>query len=142
MLDIYLPHGLKWWAMAKFQLQDFVQYGQMFEAYRSLLSDDRQAIMADYFEFNATLAEIAEERKISRQAVLDAIEKSCEKLQGYENALHLVANRSRITKELKDIHKISSDALAKGHSTENALPALETTLEKISEKVENILKEI
>ena len=76
--------------MAKIELQDFVKYGKLFEVYKNLLSTDRQNTMRDYFEFNMTLAEIAKDKGVSRQAVLDTIEKSCQKLDEFENALHYV----------------------------------------------------
>ena len=122
--------------MTKFQLQDFVQFGQLFETYGALLSDDRQKIMAAYFEFNETLAEIAEERKISRQAVLDAIEKSCQKLQGFEDALGLCAKRQKLLEELTKIQQ-----LTKFNAKDNERNICDA-LENISTKVENILKEI
>ena len=112
--------------MAKFELQDFVQFGQLFECYGTLLSDDRQKIMTAYFEFNETLAEIAEERKISRQAVLDSIKKSCGKLQNFENALELCAKKQKFLKELNEVLQFASE-----HGQD-----------EIVEKVENILKEI
>ena len=61
--------------MSKIDLQDFVEIGKLFEAYGSLLSQDRQKIMNSYFNFNMTLAEIEKKKAISRQAVLDAIDK-------------------------------------------------------------------
>ena len=121
--------------MAKFQLQDFVQFGQLFETYGALLSEDRQKIMAAYFEFNETLAEIAEERKISRQAVLDAIEKSCQKLQGFEQVLGLCAKRQKLVESLTKIHDFA-EAEAKADKIHGL------AMENISTKVENILKEI
>ena len=75
--------------MAKIALQDFIKYGKLFDVYGKLLSADRQRIMSAYFEYNMTLAEIAKEKNISRQAVLDAIDKACQKLDEYEVALKL-----------------------------------------------------
>jgi len=74
--------------LAKIDLQDFVKYGKLFEVYKNLLSEDRQNTMSLYFDYNMTLAEIAKEKGVSRQAVLDTIEKSCQRLEEYENALH------------------------------------------------------
>lgn len=82
--------------MSKIQLQDFVYYGKLFSVYGKLLSEDRQKIMTDYFEFNMTLVEIAQERNISRQAVLDAVDKSCKKLEEFENVLHISAKKDSL----------------------------------------------
>ncbi len=89
--------------MPKIALQDFVKYGKLFEVYGKLLSDDRQKIMSSYFEFNMTLAEIAKEKNISRQAVLDAISKACQKLEEYENTLHIADRNQQFTRQLQDI---------------------------------------
>ncbi len=89
--------------MAKIALQDFVKYGKLFEVYGKLLSEDRQRIMSAYFEYNMTLAEIAKERSISRQAVLDAIDKSCQKLKEYETALQIAKKNQALTESLGEI---------------------------------------
>lgn len=89
--------------MAKIELQDFVKYGQLFQFYGNLLSDDRQKIMSDYFEFNMTLAEIGRDKNISRQAVLDAIEKSCQKLDEFEEKLNLLARKNQFVEQLNTL---------------------------------------
>ena len=109
--------------MSKIQLESFVQYGRLFEVYGKLLSEDRQKIMTDYFGYNMTLAEIAEEREISRQAVLDAIDKSCEKLKGFENALKVVEKKQKLVYEIEELLSLTKD-------------------EKIIKKVEKILKDL
>lgn len=110
--------------MAKIELQDFVKYGKLFEVYGSLLSKDRQEIVSLYFDFNMTLAEIAKEKNISRQAVLDAVAKACKKLEEYENTLRLAEKNQRIERELRAI--LLSEACPR----------------QIKEKVENILKDL
>lgn len=89
--------------MAKIELQDFVKYGKLFEVYGKLLSEDRQKIMSLYFDFNMTLAEIADEKKISRQAVLDAVGKSCHKLEEYENVLKIAEKNQILSEKLREI---------------------------------------
>ena len=108
--------------MSKIKLDNFVYYGSLFEVYGKLLSEDRQKIMTDYFSFNMTLAEIAKERNISRQAVADAIDKSCEKLQKFEDLLCVLGRRQKLTKNLEELQCI--------------LP------KEYKEKVEKILQEI
>lgn len=112
--------------MSKIQLQDFVQYGRLFETYGKLLSDDRQKIMTDYFQFNMTLAEIAKERNVSRQAVLDAIDKSCQKLKNFEELLKLNQKKDLLQQNLEEI----------------ACLARQNNAQEIIKKVEKIYKEI
>ncbi|MBE7075828.1 MAG: DNA-binding protein [Clostridiales bacterium] len=97
--------------MSKIELQDFVKYGSLFETYGKLLSEDRQTIMTDYFEFNMTLAEIAKEKEISRQAVLDAISKSCKKLEEFESKLHIVEKRQSLLGELQALRDLTNEEL-------------------------------
>ncbi|MBP3431318.1 MAG: RNA polymerase subunit sigma-70 [Clostridia bacterium] len=108
--------------MSKIELQDFVQFGRLFEVYGGLLSNDRQKIMTDYFQFNMTLAEIAKERSISRQAVLDAVDKSCQKLKEYEQILGVCVKTENLKQKLMKLQAETSG--------------------EIKEKVEEILKEI
>lgn len=112
--------------MSKIKLQDFVELGRLFEIYGKLLSEDRQKIMTAYFEYNMTLVEIAEEKGISRQAVLDSIDKSCEKLKEYEKALHLFEEKEKILATFEEIKILA---------TKNGQ-------EEIVKKVDKILKEI
>lgn len=112
--------------MAKIQLQDFVQYGKLFEIYGKLLSQDRQSIMTDYFQFNMTLAEIAKDKNISRQAVLDAIDKSCQKLKVFEDTLQISQKKENLLAEMEQVLKQLE----------------QNKFEGIKEKVEKIYKEI
>ena len=109
--------------MSKFQLQDFVEYGRLFDLYGDLLSADRQKIMSDYFEFNMTLAEIAQEKNISRQAVLDAIDKSCEKLKEFESVLQISAKRNALRADLTELLSLAES-------------------KELKEKVEEILRKL
>ena len=109
--------------MAKIALQDFIKYGKLFDVYGKLLSADRQRIMSAYFEYNMTLAEIAKEKNISRQAVLDAIDKACQKLDEYEVALKFGARNEKISRRLNDLLH-------------------EDYLDDVKKKIEEIIKEI
>ena len=101
-------HFTKVESMAKLKLNDFVKYGKLFEEYSALLSEDRQNLMRLYFDYNMTLAEISAERGISRQAVKDAITKSCEKLDYYENNLKNCQKKEKILKKLEEIRNINN----------------------------------
>ena len=109
--------------MSKFQLQDFVEYGRLFDLYGDLLSADRQKIMSDYFEFNMTLAEIAQEKNISRQAVLDAIDKSCDKLKEFESVLQIYDKKNALRTDLSELLSL-------------------TESKELKEKVEEILRKL
>jgi len=112
--------------VAKIELKDYVEYGKLFELYGKLLSEDRQKIMTDYFQFNMTLAEIAKERVVSRQAVLDAIDKSCKKLKELEQKLGFMKKQELLIDGISQIKVL----------------AHEKQFAEIEEKVEKILKDI
>lgn len=112
--------------MSKIKLQDFIKYGRLFEVYGKLLSEDRQKIMVSYFEYNMTLVEIAQERGVSRQAVLDAIDKSCEKLDHFEKLLHVCEDRQNTLESLKEIKQLAE----------------KSSQTQISEKVDEILRKM
>ena len=109
--------------MAKIKLSDFIRYGELFEIYGKLLSQDRQSVMKLYFDFNMTLAEISKEKQISRQAVLDSISKSCQKLDEYEKILHLLNKKREFKEKLSNIKN-------------------QKTIKEIKQKVDEILGDI
>ena len=82
-----------------------IRYINMFTIYKSLLTYTQQEIAGDYFLADLSISEIAEDRKISRSAVEDAISKACKKMDDFENKLHLLEkkdNISKITEMLKE----------------------------------------
>ena len=69
------------------KLEENIMLSRLFDAYGALLSQSQQDIMNDYLLFNLTNSEIAENRKVSRQAVKDAVSKATKKLEEFENRL-------------------------------------------------------
>ena len=65
----------------------------------------------------------AKEKNISRQAVLDAIDKACQKLDEYEVALKFGARNEKISRRLNDLLH-------------------EDNLDDVKKKIEEIIKEI
>ena len=68
-------------------LEAVIRYSELLNLYRNLLSKTQQEILEDYFCYNLSFSEIAENRKISRAAVEDAIKKGKRKLDDYEEKL-------------------------------------------------------
>ena len=96
-------------------MQKDLEFIELFEIYKGLLTDKQRELFASYFLFDLSLAEIAEEEGGSRQNVYDAIKKVKGKLTEYEKVLGLkekftqiqeVANKSNdkeIYKKIIDI---------------------------------------
>lgn len=60
---------------------------RLLDIYGRLLTKSQYEIMADYYYADLSLSEISETRKISRTAVSDAIKKSTQKLNNFEEKL-------------------------------------------------------
>ena len=96
-----------------------IKYNKLFASYKPLLSSTQQEILEAYFCFDLSLAEIAEDRGVSRAAIEDALQKGCAKLEEFESLLHQVESKEKILKitaklkenasnneEIKDIEEI------------------------------------
>lgn len=60
----------------KDNVEKTVFFGELFDLYGKLLSITQENVMRDYYNNDLTLTEIAENNKISRQAVYDAVIKA------------------------------------------------------------------
>ena len=99
-------------------LESVIRYSELLSLYQNLLSEAQKAILEDYFFYNLSLAEIAENRKTSRSAVEDAIKKGKKKLDEYEeklcslkviDKLHTIKNENKdekITSEIDEVERI------------------------------------
>lgn len=77
----------------------------LLDFYGSLLTERQRECYALHHEDDMSLGEIAEELRISRQAVHDNIERAKASMEGYEQKLHLIEQyllRQNIVKELKE----------------------------------------
>ena len=94
------------------ELEEFNKINKLLDYYGNLLTKKQFLIMKDYYSFNLSLSEIAEEQNITRSAVLDAINHSKEKLFYYEEKLGLFGKYKKLISILnKD--KISSETIKK-----------------------------
>lgn len=70
---------------------DSIEYASLlYDFYGELLDDSKREVMDLYHEDNLSLAEIAEEQGLSRQAVHYSLKKAESKLETYEEKLGLV----------------------------------------------------
>ncbi|HBS02692.1 MAG TPA: hypothetical protein DEA63_02360 [Firmicutes bacterium] len=77
----------------------------LLECYEALLTDKQREIMDDYYRYDLSLGEIAENRNISRAGVYDTLKKSSEKLEDYESKLLLLAKKEEFGKKLERIEQ-------------------------------------
>ena len=100
------------------KLDETIRYSELLTLYQSLLSETQRDILDDYYSYNLSISEIAENRNISRAAVEDAIKKGKRKLDEYENKLgslkaieliHEIQSKNtdkEITSDLEEVERI------------------------------------
>lgn len=99
-----------------------IRYINLFRIYKELLTYTQQEIVGDYLLVDLSISEIANEREISRSAVEDAISKACKKMDDFEDKLHLLEKKEKISKitanlknkslncsEIQEIEKIEKE---------------------------------
>ena len=114
--------------------EKIIYYGTLLELYGELLTDKQYLAIDKYYNMDLTLSEIAQEDKITRQAVRDNIKKAEEKLEFFESKLKLYKN---FKKEDNIVSKLEKNIIN--------LTAKITTLsidKYEKEKLDNTLKEI
>lgn len=114
--------------------EKIIYYGTLLELYGELLTDKQYSAIDKYYNMDLTLSEIAQEDKITRQAVRDNIKKAEEKLEFFESKLKLYKN---FKKEDNIVLKLEKNIIN--------LTAKITTLsidKYEKEKLDNTLKEI
>ena len=68
-----------------------LHFMRLLDKYSPLLTDTQREMTNLYFNFDLSLAEIAEEKGCSRQRVSDCLNKCRKQLEEYEEKLHFVA---------------------------------------------------
>lgn len=79
------------------EIEDVVKFGDLFELYGKLLPPSQMQVANMYFNEDLTISEIAENLKVSRQAIFDSLKKSERKLVDVENKIGAL----KIIKSLK-----------------------------------------
>lgn len=82
-----------------------IRYVKLTNIYKELLTHTQAEVLEDYYCYDLSYSEIAENRKISRAAVEDAIKKGMKKLDEFESKLHILENSEeilKITAEMKN----------------------------------------
>ena len=114
--------------------EKIIYYGTLLELYGELLTDKQYSAIDKYYNMDLSLSEIAQEDKITRQAVRDNIKKAEEKLEFFENKLKLY---KKFKREDNIVSKLERNIIN--------LAAKMTTLsidKYEKEKLDNTLKEI
>ena len=82
-----------------------IELVMLYEIYGKLLTEKQQAIFEEYYLYNLSLREIAENKKISYQAVRDSIKSSEAMLNSFENTIGMKSMVEKVEKALEFIEQ-------------------------------------
>ena len=85
------------------ELEKRIRYSKLFAIYNSLLSTTQKEIMEDYFNLDLSFSEIASNREVSKAAVEDAIKKAMNKLDEFEEKMHLLSRSESVNQKLESL---------------------------------------
>ena len=84
-------------------MDDLVRRTKLFDCYGILLTDKQREYFIDYYFNNLTLSELAENYRISRNAIHKQLKISVLKLEEYEEKLKFLKKNDMIKAELEKI---------------------------------------
>ena len=87
------------------KIEENVYLGKLFDAYGKLLSKTQYDMIDLYLNDDLTLSEIGENLGVSRQAVLDGINKAEKKLKDIEEKLNLVEKIDLLERQNEKLKK-------------------------------------
>ena len=104
-----MPAALVKWVKWVRKMDKIVENGILYDFYGSLLTPHQQKIYEDAVYHDLSLNEIAQEHKISKQAVSDLLRRATQQMQEYEQKLSLIARFRRIRSVCDGIEKAARD---------------------------------
>lgn len=100
-------------------MERLIERGLLYDYYGGLLGEKNKRIYEACAVDDMSLAEIAEEVGVSRQAVSETLKRTDAKLQGYEKELGLIKKSGLVEKTLGDIRDaLAADEVDKGRILE------------------------
>ena len=86
-------------------MDENLELSLLYDIYGSLLTSKQKDIFEEYYLYNLSLREIAENKNISYQAVRDCINSSKELLRNYESNIGMLQFRNKLEKFKKNVEK-------------------------------------
>ncbi len=78
-------------------------YNALYDYYKELLTEKQQEYFEGYYFHDFSLGEIADNESVSRNAVFTQVKIVLEKLDFYEEKLHLLENSQKIRSYIQDL---------------------------------------
>ncbi len=82
-------------------MEEFLYYNNLYDIYGELLTAKEQETFHDYYQEDLSLSEIADNKSISRSAVQKMIKNVLEKLNYYEDKLHIYKKNCQLNNLLE-----------------------------------------
>ena len=94
------------------KLEEMLRLNELFDVYGELLTNYQKDVLSDFLKYNLSFSEIAENRKVSRQACFIVLNKCIKKLEGFEEKVGAV----KAKKEYKENISKALSLLEKGNA--------------------------
>lgn len=77
-------------------MEEIIYFNELYDLYGSLLTDKQKLYFEDYYFNNLSLSEMAENHRVSRNAIFKQIHITTEKLEEYEEKLNLYKKKKSL----------------------------------------------
>lgn len=114
-------------------IDKILHISELYDLYGAILSDKQQTCLELHYFQDLSLAEIAENLQVSRQAVHDLLKRSEQILEDYENRLGLVKRRREERQSLENVVSLLVQAEQSGDisSIQAARQKVEVLIERV-----------
>ena len=99
------------------------------QLYGKMLTEKQFSMLKAYYDFDCSLAEIADEYDISRQAVRDNIKRAESSLLEFENKFNLLATKQNVLENLNQLKDLLVDKGIKDDDVFAKIAQVEKALE-------------
>ena len=82
---------------------------ELFDSYGELLTKTQQDLFKEYYLYDLSISEIAEDRGISRSAVNDTLKKAIAKLEELESKVKLIKIKKSLQKRIEKLEKANEN---------------------------------
>jgi uncharacterized protein len=110
-------------------IEKVTRVGQLYDFYSALLTDRQRQMIELYYFDDLSLAEMAEQFGISRQAIHDNIRRAEEQMEAYEEALHLLYAHTEREKALGELLEVWNAEMAS--ISEPAKSRIQSAIDKL-----------
>jgi len=105
--------------MAATDFNDRIRFGSLYEMYGALLTEKQRQCLELYFCEDFSLAEVAEEMQVSRQAIHDLLKRVEQTLEHYEEMLGFLQHMEKTRRLTEEAATILDGAAEAGNNAKN-----------------------